>query len=54
MSLTRKELDKVYEEVKSQYRRKERDKYIHRGIDELYNALIHYIDCGIDYRQKFE
>ena len=44
MSLTRRELDIVYHNLKSQYRRKERDKDINRGIDALYNALIHYID----------
>ena len=44
MSLTRKELDKVYEEVKSRYRRKNRDLEIIRGIDILYNALNDYMD----------
>ena len=44
MSLKRKELDKVYEEVKSRYRRKERDKDIVEGIDTLYNALNDYIN----------
>lgn len=44
MSLTRKELDKVYEEVKSRYRRKNRDKDIVEGIDILYQALNNYID----------
>ena len=54
MSLTRRELDTVYNNLKSQYRRKERDKDIHRGIDELYDALIHYIDFDTDYRQKLK
>jgi hypothetical protein len=44
MSLKRKELVQIYEEVKSQYRRKERDKDILEGIDILYQALLHYID----------
>lgn len=44
MSLTRKELDKVYEEVKLRYRRKNRDSEIIKGIDILYNALNNYID----------
>ena len=44
MGLTRKELDKIYEEVKSQYRRKNRDSEIIKGIDILYNALNDYID----------
>lgn len=44
MSLKRKELVQIYEEVRSRYKRKERDKDIHRGMDELYDALIHYID----------
>ena len=39
MSLTRRELDIVYHNLKSQYRRKERDKDIRYGIDELYRAL---------------
>lgn len=54
MSLTRRELDKVYCNLKSQYRRKERDKDINRGIDELYDALIHYIDFDTEYRQKLK
>ena len=44
MGITRKELDKVYEEVKSRYRRKNRDLEIIKGIDILYNALNDYID----------
>ena len=44
MGLTRKELDKVYEEVKSHYRRKNRDKDIIKGIDILYRALNDYVD----------
>lgn len=44
MGLTRKELDKVYEEVKSRYRRSNRDKEIIEGIEVLYNALNDYID----------
>lgn len=44
MGINRKELDKVYEEVKSRYRRKNRDSEIIKGIDILYNALNDYID----------
>ncbi len=44
MGLTRKELDKVYQEVKSRYRRKNRDSEIIQGIDILYNALDNYIN----------
>lgn len=44
MAIKRKELDKVYEEVKSRYRRKNRDSEIIKGIDILYNALNNYID----------
>ena len=44
MSLTRKELDKVYKEVKSRYRRSNRDADIIKGIDILYNALDDYIN----------
>lgn len=44
MGLTRKELDKVYEEVKLRYRRKSRDRDIVEGIDVLYKALNDYID----------
>ena len=44
MSLTRKELDKVYEEVKSRYRRSNRDAEMIKGIDILYNALDDYIN----------
>ena len=44
MGLTRKELDKVYEEVRSHYRRKNRDKDIVEGINILYQALNNYID----------
>lgn len=44
MAIKRKELDKVYEEVKSRYRRKNRDSEIIKGIDILYNALNDYID----------
>lgn len=44
MGLTRKELYKVYEEVRSRYRRKNRDSEIIKGIDILYNALNDYID----------
>ena len=35
MGLTRKELDKVYEEIKSHYRRKNRDKDIVEGIEPV-------------------
>ena len=55
MGLTRKELDKVYEEVRSRYRRSNRDSDIIMGIDILYNALDDYING--DYisakKQKF-
>lgn len=44
MAIKRKELDKVYEEVRSRYRRKKRDSEIIKGIDILYNALNDYID----------
>lgn len=44
MSLTRKELDKVYKDVKSLYRRKNRDEDMNRGIDVLYQALVNYIN----------
>jgi hypothetical protein len=44
MSLKRKELVHIYEEVRSKYKRKERDEDIKEGIDILYQALIHYID----------
>ncbi|MBQ1550832.1 MAG: hypothetical protein IIZ67_01910 [Bacilli bacterium] len=47
MSLTRKELEKVYEDVRSLYRREQRDEDIRRGIDILYEALINYGN-GID------
>ena len=42
MSLTRKEIDKVYEELKGLYGRRERDKDIHIGIDAFYQALLDY------------
>ena len=45
MGLTRKELDKVYEEVRSRYkRRNNRDLEIVTGINILYNALDDYIN----------
>ena len=44
MGLTRRELAKVYEEVKSRYRRSNRDKELIEGIDILYKALNDYID----------
>ena len=44
MGIRRRELDKVYEEVRSRYRRKNRDKDIVEGIDTLYQALIDYMD----------
>ena len=44
MGIRRRELDKVYEEVKSRYRRNNRDKDIVEGIDALYKALSDYID----------
>lgn len=51
MAIKRKELDKVYEEVRSRYRRKNRDSEIIKGIDILYNALNDYID-GDDISSK--
>ena len=50
MGITRKELEKVYEEVKAKYRRTYRDSDIVLGINELYKALINYID-GEKYEQ---
>lgn len=44
MSLKRKELVNIYEEVRSRYRRKERDADIRKGINIMYNALLNYID----------
>lgn len=44
MAIKRKELDKIYQEVKSKYRRINRDKDIIEGIEILYQALIHYVD----------
>lgn len=44
MSLTRKELDRVYDEVKGLYRRKERDKDIQLGIDIMYQSIMDYIE----------
>jgi hypothetical protein len=44
MSLTRKELEKVYDKLYSMYRRKERDKDIRKGIDVMYNAIINYMN----------
>ena len=44
MAIKRKELDIIYQEVKSRYRRINRDKEIIEGIDILYNALNDYID----------
>ena len=49
MSLTRKELDKVYKDVKSLYRRKNRDEDMNRGIDVLYQALVNYINGEDNY-----
>lgn len=42
MSLTRKEIDKVYEELKGLYRRKERDRDIQIGIEAFYQSLLDY------------
>lgn len=44
MSLTRKELEKIYKDVTAFYRRKNRDEDVRRGIDVLYQALINYIN----------
>ena len=44
MAIKRKELDIIYQEVRSRYRRKNRDSEIIKGIDILYNALNDYID----------
>ena len=45
MAIKRKELDKVYEEVMSRYkRRNNRDLEIVTGIDILYNALDDYMN----------
>lgn len=45
MGLTRRELDKVYEEVRSRYkRRNNRDLEIVTGMDILYNALDDYMN----------
>lgn len=56
MSLTRKELIKIYHDTKLNYRRSQRDEDIRYGIDVLYHALMDYIDCveSPPYRQKFE
>ena len=44
MAIKRKELDIIYEEVKSRYRRSNRDSEIVKGIDILYDALNDYIN----------
>lgn len=44
MAIKRKELDMIYQEVKSRYRRNNRDKDIIKGIEVLYEALDKYID----------
>jgi hypothetical protein len=44
MGITRKELDKIYKDVYSLYRRKNRDKDIRTGIDIMYQAIMNYID----------
>ena len=56
MSLTRRELIKVYHDIKLNYRRSQRDKDIIYGIDTLYHALMNYIDSteSLPYRQKIE
>lgn len=56
MSLTRKELIKIYHTTKLNYRRSQRDTDIIYGIDALYHALMNYID-GVEsppYRQKLK
>ena len=56
MSLTRRELIKIYHDTKLNYRRSQRDKDIIYGIDTLYHAIMNYIDCveSPPYRQKLE
>jgi hypothetical protein len=44
MAIKRKELDMIYQDVKSRYRRSNRDAEIIKGIDILYNALDDYIN----------
>ena len=44
MGIKRRELTNIYEDVKSQYRRNNRDKDIIKGIDVLYEALMNYMD----------
>ena len=44
MAIKRKELDKIYEEVRSRYKRRNRDSEIVEGIDILYNALDDYMN----------
>lgn len=53
MAIKRKELDMIYREVKSRYRRKNRDSEIIKGIDILYNALNDYMDYISSKNQKF-
>jgi hypothetical protein len=55
MAIKRKELDMIYQDVKSKYRRKNRDSEIIKGIDILYNALDDYIngDYILSKNQKF-
>ena len=40
--MDKKEIDKVYEELKGLYRRRERDKDIQIGVDAFYQALLDY------------
>lgn len=44
MSINRKELDKIYNDVCLLFRRKNRDKDIRMGIDIMYEAILNYID----------
>ena len=55
MAIKRKELDKIYEEVRSRYKRRNRDSEIVEGIDILYNALDDYMngDYILSKNQKF-
>ena len=44
MGINRKELNKVYHQVKELYRRKYRDRHIQSGLDIMYEAILDYID----------
>ena len=51
MGINRRELDKVYHQVKELYRREYRDKNTRFGIDVMYEAIIDYID-GNEIKRK--